>query len=237
MKFTIEGFSQAELVARGLDAIDAIILRWFVDFQNTGKMKRIVHNGEVFHWVQYQAVIDDLPCVGISNKESLGRRFQKLVKAEILNLVIYSVGGRFSYFAVNPIGFLPMVEQHSTQKSGLIDSSTNDSSTKIKNSEPKHRHGEFNHVLLTENELVRLKTDYPIDWQERITRLDEYIEMKGAKYANHNLTIRNWAKRDQSKEPEALTTEQRLAIIEANRKRLHAHKSPQPELEVAGGRY
>lgn len=66
----------------------------------------------------------------------------------------------------------------------------------------KHKHGEFSHVLLTDEDLEKLKAEYPLDWQERIKRLDEYIEMKGPKkasYANHLLTIRNWAKRDVQK--------------------------------------
>lgn len=146
MKYTIEGFSQKVLVEKDLDAVDAVILRWFVDFHVSGKMKTLVRDGKVYHWVHYQSVIDDLPCIGVSNKESLGRRFQKLVKAEVLSMVIHTVGGKFSYFAINPCGYAPLVDtlptQKSiatdskvdtlpTQKSGLIDSSTKDSSIRF----------------------------------------------------------------------------------------------------------
>ena len=69
MKYTIEGFNQVELVKMGLNSNDAIILRWFVDFYATSKMA-IVKNetGQEFKWVKYQAVIDDLPILGITNK-------------------------------------------------------------------------------------------------------------------------------------------------------------------------
>lgn len=71
---------------------------------------------------------------------------------------------------------------------------------------PKHRHGEFGHVLLTDTDLDRLKDKFP-DWQERIQRLDDYLEMHRKKhYDNHYLTICNWAKKDgkqeKTREPE-----------------------------------
>jgi len=59
----------------------------------------------------------------------------------------------------------------------------------------KHKHGIYSHVLLTDSEYSRLKNDFP-DIEERIQRLDDYIQMKGAKYKDHNLTIRTWAKKD-----------------------------------------
>ena len=39
MKYTIEGFSQQAAHELGLDALDLIILRWFVDFKDSGNMR------------------------------------------------------------------------------------------------------------------------------------------------------------------------------------------------------
>ena len=58
--------------------------------------------------------------------------------------------------------------------------------------EVKHKHGEFKNVLLTDTELEKLKKDFPDKWEEMIKNLDEYIEMKGSKYKNHNLVMRKW---------------------------------------------
>lgn len=60
----------------------------------------------------------------------------------------------------------------------------------------KHKHGRYNNVLLTDIEFEKLKTEFPSDYQDRIERLSEYIESKGAKYKSHLATIRNWARRD-----------------------------------------
>jgi hypothetical protein len=59
----------------------------------------------------------------------------------------------------------------------------------------KKIYGEYQNVKLTDEELAKLKAEFP-DWQERIERLSEYIDSKGDKYKNHLSTIRSWARRD-----------------------------------------
>lgn len=57
----------------------------------------------------------------------------------------------------------------------------------------KHKYGEYKHVLLTNDEYERLAKDYGNDiTRSAIQYLDEYIEMKGTKYKNHNLALRKW---------------------------------------------
>ena len=63
----------------------------------------------------------------------------------------------------------------------------------------KHKYGEYNNVLLTDEELEKLRNEYP-DYEERINRLSEYIASKGAKYKSHYATIRNWARRDKEQQ-------------------------------------
>ena len=62
----------------------------------------------------------------------------------------------------------------------------------------KHKYGEYNNVLLTDEELKKLKDEFP-DWEDRIERLSEYIEQKGNKYKSHYVTIRVWARKDKDK--------------------------------------
>lgn len=59
----------------------------------------------------------------------------------------------------------------------------------------KHKHGEYANVLLTDDELEKLKAEYP-DWQERIERLSSYVASTGKSYKSHYATIRNWARKD-----------------------------------------
>ena len=55
----------------------------------------------------------------------------------------------------------------------------------------KHKYGEYKNVLLKDEELQKLKELYS-NWEELITYLDEYIEMKGYKAKSHYLCIRKW---------------------------------------------
>lgn len=59
----------------------------------------------------------------------------------------------------------------------------------------RHKYGEYNNVLLTDEDLDKLKAEFP-DWQARIERLSSYIAQSGKSYKNHLATIRNWAKKD-----------------------------------------
>lgn len=66
---------------------------------------------------------------------------------------------------------------------------------------PRHKYGLYNNVLLTDEDMEKLQEEYPYDYKERIDRLSEYIESKGAKYKNHLATIRAWDRRDKEKRP------------------------------------
>lgn len=59
----------------------------------------------------------------------------------------------------------------------------------------KHKYGEYSNVLLSDEELEKLKSEFP-DWQDRIERLSSYMASTGKPYKNHLATIRNWAKKD-----------------------------------------
>lgn len=73
----------------------------------------------------------------------------------------------------------------------------------IKKSKPvKHRYGEYDNVLLTDEELEKLKAEYH-DIDERIERLSSYVASTGKVYKSHYATIRNWAKKDKDKPQKA----------------------------------
>lgn len=59
----------------------------------------------------------------------------------------------------------------------------------------KHKCGEYNNVLLTDDELEKLKDEFS-DWEQRIERLSSYVASTGKGYKSHYATIRNWARKD-----------------------------------------
>lgn len=67
--------------------------------------------------------------------------------------------------------------------------------TKKKNP-PRHKYGEYQNVLLTDEQLKKLKEEFPNDWEQRIDRVSEYCELSGKTYKNYLATIRAWARKD-----------------------------------------
>lgn len=59
----------------------------------------------------------------------------------------------------------------------------------------KHKYGEYNNVLLTDEELSKLQAEFP-DYLDRIERLSSYVASTGKSYKSHYATIRNWARKD-----------------------------------------
>ena len=64
----------------------------------------------------------------------------------------------------------------------------------------RHKYGTYKNVFLTDEDVEKLKTEFPDDWQNRIERLSEYIASSGKTYKNHLATIRVWAKKDKERE-------------------------------------
>lgn len=73
------------------------------------------------------------------------------------------------------------------------------SSKPARTKEPKHQHGEYKNVLLTDVELEKLQAEFPTDWQQRIDNLSRYMKSTGKVYKDHLATIRNWARMEAEK--------------------------------------
>ena len=104
MKYTIEGFSQRKVLSlndekQRVDCIDLVLLRWFIDFKDTPKMKYCDINGNRYYWVNYEKILSDLPILSIS-KRAVYDRFQKLVKFGVLTHYHVKDGGSFSYYGI-----------------------------------------------------------------------------------------------------------------------------------------
>lgn len=84
---------------------------------------------------------------------------------------------------------------------------------KQKKKQTKHKYGEYNNVLLTDEELVKLKEKVP-NWQDFIERLSGYIASTGKRYKSHYVTMLNWYRRDgqrqQSRQTQQIQQETRV---------------------------
>lgn len=106
-------------------------------------------------------------------------------------------------------GLIPMVEpsdnqmatQDSIGKNSIDKDRIDKGNISAKPPKPvKHKHGEYNNVLLTDEELEKLIDEYPIDYNAKIEALSSYIASTGKSYKSHYATIRNWARKDAEKQ-------------------------------------
>lgn len=72
----------------------------------------------------------------------------------------------------------------------------------------RHKYGEYKNVLLSDEDLEKLKTEFPTDWEDRIERLSSYMASTGKTYKNYLATIRNWARKDATQQPQKSTRQQ-----------------------------
>ena len=99
MKYSIHGFFQPRAVELGLTNDDLLVLRWFVDFAGTDKMKKIIEPDGIYYWVNYSTILNDLPVLGITKDRLRRKHFKKLCDCGILKHKHIKQGGSFSYYA------------------------------------------------------------------------------------------------------------------------------------------
>lgn len=64
---------------------------------------------------------------------------------------------------------------------------------------PKHikqKYGEYQNVLLSNEQLEKLQHEFSADWKGRIERVSEYCASTGKTYKDYLATIRSWAKNE-----------------------------------------
>jgi len=161
----------------------------------------------------------DLYCV---NKETISRWISDLIKFGYLNReIIYKEGTNQIINRYLRINQYPIDEKRNTP----IDEKVKDNNTSINNTfnntkeyirelppskkskaKPiRHKYGEYKNVLLSDDQMEKLKTEFPNDYQERIERLSEYCESAGKTYKNYLATIRSWARKEKS-EPKKMNS-------------------------------
>ena len=92
------------------------------------------------------------------------------------------------------------VNENENENEVSLHDSSNDSFPHLsKEKKVRHKYGEYKNVLLSDEDMQKLKTEFPNDYEERIERLSSYVASTGKTYKNHLATIRNWARKDKAK--------------------------------------
>jgi len=190
----------------------AVLLNHFVFWQKENEAnRRNYHEGRYWSYNTIKAFTEMFNYLSTQN---IRTAIRKLMDAEIL------IAGEFSddpydhtkYYSVTDKGMkyyqFELLESTNLEllpTTNRIVSSNKSTIRQLKNNtdnntdSEKRKYGEFQNVLLTDNELQKLKDRFPSTWERWIQRLDEYIESKGTKYKSHYATILTWARKDDKK--------------------------------------
>ncbi|GAA0719921.1 hypothetical protein GCM10008905_08550 [Clostridium malenominatum] len=99
MKFSIIGFSQKELIKHGMDVIDALILRYFVDFKDSTRMDKEEIGDKVYYWLKYDGIREELPILNLK-KDTIYRRLKNMVRSGVLIHETIRENGVYSYYGI-----------------------------------------------------------------------------------------------------------------------------------------
>lgn len=129
--------------------------------------------------------------------EAVNRRVKVNVKEEYLLVNATQIRENVNINRVNVCRNSKNADRNTQSK--LKESKLNKSKLdSVKSDKPtKHKYGKYKNVLLTDDEVKKLKDKYS-DFQERLDYFSSRLEMKGYKYKSHYLAFLSWNKEDKN---------------------------------------
>jgi hypothetical protein len=208
MKYTLHGFSQETALELGISNDELALLRWFIDFKDSGTMKNKydVEKQKMFYWIVYTKIIEDLPLLTLGSEtlEAKKKKLQRLINGNLSKVLEKKLerdkNGTYLYIALNESEYIKLIsnklseneQQTETSKgvgqicpSGVGQNSPNKDSSiinysSINDNKKKKKETEIDSLInsYTENEELR-------------TNIYEFVKMrKGIKAAITTLGLK-----------------------------------------------
>ncbi len=210
MKYTMLGFSQQIAADYGLDLNDLAILRWFVDFKESGNMRSMKIDGDVYYWVFYEKISEELFIIKLQ-KSAIYKRLKKMCDCNILKKKTVSCGGNYSYFALGEnYEELIKSQKYIKTKSPKKNNTSPDENTTSGNDTLDDFDHDYNINVPFESSSNEDSTQNAI-FENTITKVldhTSYDDNLGAHYNNLNLHDINLNLYDQNLSPHDLCLEQ-----------------------------
>ena len=206
MKYTMLGFSQQIAADYGLDLND----RWFVDFKESGNMRSMEIDGDVYYWVFYEKISEELFIIKLQ-KSAIYKRLKKMCDCDILKKKTVSCGGNYSYFALGEnYEELIKSQKYIKTKSPKKNNTSPDENTTSGNDTLDDFDHDYNINVPFESSSNEDSTQNAI-FENTITKVldhTSYDDNLGAHYNNLNLHDINLNLYDQNLSPHDLCLEQ-----------------------------
>ena len=210
MKYIMLVFSQQIAADYGLDLNDLAILRWFVDFKESGNMRSMKIDGDVYYWVFYEKISEELFIIKLQ-KSAIYKRLKKMCDCNILKKKTVSCGGNYSYFALGEnYEELIKSQKYIKTKSPKKNNTSPDENTTSGNDTLDDFDHDYNINVPFESSSNEDSTQNAI-FENTITKVldhTSYDDNLGAHYNNLNLHDINLNLYDQNLSPHDLCLEQ-----------------------------
>lgn len=100
MQYTFLGFSTAKIMEFELDMKDMAILRYFVDFRETGKMKAEIVDNKTYYWVKYESIMEEMPFLDLKKKTIMTRMLKLRDLGILTHYTKKNSSGTYSFFGL-----------------------------------------------------------------------------------------------------------------------------------------
>ena len=188
MKYTVEGFSQKALIDYGLDEKDALILRYFIDFKDSGKMKMKVINKVPYYWLKGASLLEQLPILRINNIDVLRRRLKKMTACGILMHEHVLEGGSYAFYSVGENYENLLVYDNINSKNNIEKSDCQISNSYV----DENKNITIPECITEKSESYTEKSEVSTEKTEIMSEKSEYSDYKvGAKDYSINKSINN----------------------------------------------
>ena len=80
-----------------------MVLRWFVDFKDSGKMTTKMFEDDKYYWVKYDGLIQALPILKTTSEDTVYRYLKKLSKVGVLKHRTLKQNGVWSFYTIGDL--------------------------------------------------------------------------------------------------------------------------------------
>ena len=128
MKYTIFGFNQAVAIHFNLSIEDLAILRFLVDFKDSGELEKKIIKGAEYVWINYDIILKEFPILAIG-KRALAERIKRLCgeKCDLLESYLQkNKTGTKTFFRVKSAIYGQLIREVDSRKTegGVVQTAT-----------------------------------------------------------------------------------------------------------------
>jgi hypothetical protein len=192
----INGFNQDKMNIYNIDVADTCIIDYIIYIYSCDIVPSIIINDTKYISFNKEKINKNLNALNLKER-GLEQRINNLIASGFFERNVKFVDKKKRSF-IKPTNLCLFIKDFSYNiyeefvKHECADYNKED--VEKRTIKVKHLYKECKHVKFTDEELSKLKQEFPFDYETQIMNCENYCESKGKNYSNYLQTIRNWNK-------------------------------------------